>query len=81
MKSTTRSGLKITFAPFWLVWRGPSDGGPEQFPHILAHRPTKCNAEPLSEREALDYWLHSKYNHCTASADAEEYLELLRDRL
>jgi hypothetical protein len=80
MKKTTASGLKITFAPFWLVWIGPSDGGPERFPHILVKPVNKNNAQPLSEVEALDYWLASKINCCTASPEAEEFLALLRDR-
>jgi hypothetical protein len=80
MKKTTASGSKITFAPFWLVWVGPSDGGPERFPHILVNPANKNNAQPLSEAEALDYWLHSCLNDCTASPEAEECLALLRDR-
>jgi hypothetical protein len=79
MKATTRSGLKITHAPFWLVWRGPGDGGPERFPHLLVHRPLSSKAEPLSCEEALGYWLHSCVNHCTASPEAEDYLITLRD--
>jgi hypothetical protein len=79
MKSTTRSGLKITHAPFWLVWLLPDDGGPERFPHLRVTRPQSGNGTPLSEREALDYWLHSCVNHCTASPEAEDYLITLRN--
>ena len=80
MKSTTKSGLKITFAPFWLVWHGPGDGGPERFPHILTDRPQNNNAKPLSESEAIDIWQNRCCNDCTASEDAREYLLYLIDR-
>lgn len=80
MKRTTRSGLTITYAPFWLTWRGPGDGGPERFPHISTYRPRSGDAEPLSESEALSLWLQSRLNYCTATGEAEDTLELLRDR-
>jgi hypothetical protein len=79
MQRKTRSGCFITHAPFWLVWLPPDDGGPERFPHLLIHRPLKSKAEPLSCKEALDYWLHSCVNHCTASSEAEECLTAMRD--
>lgn len=80
MKRTTASGLTITYAPFWLVWIGPGDGGPERFPHLRISRPQSGNGEPLTEAEALNWWLHQNANHCTATSEAEEYLELLRNR-
>ncbi len=80
MKSTTRSGLRVTHAPFWLVWRGPGDGGPERFPHLRITRPRSGNGEPLSESEALEYWLHRCFNYCTATSEAEDHLAILRDR-
>ncbi len=79
MKRKTPSGLTVTYAPFWLVWLPPSDGGPERFPHLRVTRPTSGNGKPLSESEALYLWLHSAVNHCTATADAEEYLSILRN--
>jgi hypothetical protein len=79
MKRTTRCGLAITYAPFWLVWLPPADGGPERFPHIRVTRPTSGNGEPLTEAEALQWWLHSACNGCTATGEAEEHLALLRD--
>lgn len=79
MKSTTKSGLRITFAPFWLVWHKPGDGGPEQFPHILTDRPRNNNAKPLSESEAIEIWQNRCCNDCTASEDAREYLLYLID--
>jgi hypothetical protein len=79
MKRTTHSGCMITYAPFWLVWLPPADGGPERFPHIRVSRPVSGNGEPLTEAEALQLWLHSAVNNCTATAYAEEYLDLLRD--
>jgi hypothetical protein len=79
MKSTTKSGLRITFAPFWLVWHGPGDGGPEQFPHILTDRPQNNNAKPLSESEAIEIWQNRCFNDCTASENAREYLLYLID--
>jgi hypothetical protein len=79
MKRTTHSGCMITYAPFWLVWLSPADGGPERFPHLRVSRPTSGNGEPLTEQEALQWWLHSACNGCTATAYAEEYLALLRD--
>jgi hypothetical protein len=77
MNKKTRSGLAITYAPFWLVWLPPSDGGPERFPHLRVSRPQSGNGEPLSESEALTLWLHRALNYCTASAEAEEYLSFL----
>jgi hypothetical protein len=84
MKRTTHSGCQITYAPFWLVWLSPADGGPERFPHIRVTRPKSAvgafsQAEPLTEAEALQWWLHSAVNHCTATGEAEEHLALLRD--
>ena len=78
MDSKTRSGLTVTYAPFWLVWLPPSGGGPERFPHIRVTRPLSGNGEPLSESEALALWLYSAINYCTATYEAEEYLDLLR---
>lgn len=78
MDSATRSGLAVTFAPFWLVFVGSADGGPERFPHLRVSRPKSGNGRPLSENEALKWWLHSRANGCTATAEAEEYLEALR---
>jgi hypothetical protein len=85
MKRTTHSGCMITYAPFWLVWLPPADGGPERFPHIRVTRPKSAagafsQAEPLTEAEALQLWLHSAVNNCTATGEAEEHLALLRDR-
>lgn len=80
MKRTTRSGLIITAAPFWLTWRGPGDGGPERFPHLSTYRPRSGNPEPLSESEALSLWLQSCYNYCTATSEAKDALTLLRNR-
>jgi hypothetical protein len=80
MKRKTPSGLMITYAPFWLVWLPPDDGGPERFPHIRVSRPTSGRGEPLSESEALQMWLQQRLNHCTASGEAEEFLQLIRDR-
>jgi hypothetical protein len=79
MKPTTRSGLRITYAPFWLVWLAPADGGPERFPHIRVSRPQSGKGEPLSESEALNLWLAQRINDCTATPEAEEHLQLLRD--
>lgn len=79
MKPTTASGLRITYAPFWLVWLPPSDGGPERFPHLRVSRPVSGRGQPLSEREALDLWLASRVNHCTATTEAADYLSILRD--
>ena len=78
MKRTTHSGCMITYAPFWLVWLPPADGGPERFPHLRVTRPRSGNGEPLTEREALQWWLHSACNGCTATGQAEDYLDLLR---
>ena len=69
----------ITYAPFWLVWLPPADGGPERFPHIRVTRPLSGNGEPLTEQEALQWWLHSAVNNCTATGEAEDMLALLRD--
>lgn len=80
MQRKTRSGCIITYAPFWLVWLPPSDNGPERYPHLRVTRPTSGNGEPLSESEALEYWLHSRLNYCTATPAAEDYLTMLRDR-
>jgi len=79
MKHTTHSGCQITYAPFWLVWLPPADGGPERFPHLRVTRPLSGNGEPLTEAEALNWWLHSACNGCTATGDAEDFLALLRD--
>lgn len=81
MNPKTHSGLTVTFAPFWLVWLPPDDGGPERFPHLRITRPQSGNGEPLTEREALDCWLHSCANYCTVTSEAEDYLLALRDRL
>jgi hypothetical protein len=78
MRPVTRSGQKITYAPFWLVWLPPADGGPERFPHLRVTRPRSGNGEPLTEQEALNWWLHSRANGCTATGEAEEHLETLR---
>jgi hypothetical protein len=80
MKRRTRSGLTVTYAPFWLVWLPPSDGGPERFPHLRVSRPGSGNGQPLSESEALSLWLRSSVNYCTATSEAEEYLAILRER-
>lgn len=77
MKRTTASGLTVTHAPFWLVWVGPRDGGPERFPHLRVTRPQSGNGEPLTEAEAIRWWLHG----ATATYEAEDYLDVLRDRL
>lgn len=79
MKGTTHSGLQITYAPFWLVWLPPADNGPERYPHLRVTRPLSGNGTPLTEQEALNWWLHSRANGCTATEDAREHLELLRD--
>jgi hypothetical protein len=79
MKPKTASGCTITYAPFWLVWLPPNDGGPERYPHLRVTRPWSGNGTPLTESEALQYWLHSRINHCTATAEAEECLAMLRD--
>jgi len=79
MKHTTHSGCQITYAPFWLVWLPPPDGGPERFPHLRVTRPSSGNGEPLTEQEALQWWLHSAVNGCTATGEVEECLDLLRD--
>jgi hypothetical protein len=79
MQRLSRSGCKVTYAPFWLVWLPPSDGGPERFPHLRISRPRSGNGEPLTEREALDYWLHSAVNYCTATEESIELLEIARD--
>jgi hypothetical protein len=79
MKPTTASGLRITYAPFWLVWLPPADGGPERFPHIRVSRPQSGKGEPLSESAALTLWLAHRINDCTATPEAEEHLQLLRD--
>lgn len=79
MKPTTRSGLTITAAPFWLVWLPSSDGGPERFPRLRVTRPPSGNGEPLSEAEALSFWLNRRVSDCTATYEAEDYLESLRE--
>ena len=79
MKRTTRSGLTVTYAPFWLVWLPPNDGGPERFPHLRTTRPVSGKGEPLSNNEALEYWLDSNANYCTATNEAETFLTMLRD--
>jgi hypothetical protein len=79
MKRTTHSGCMITYAPFWLVWLPPADGGPERFPHIRVSRPVSGNGEPLTEQEALEWWLSRCHTYCTATGEAEEHLALLRD--
>lgn len=70
----------ISFAPFWLVWLSPADGGPERFPHLRVTRPSSGKGKPLTEREALNWWLHSRANNCTATSEAKDYLEFLRNR-
>lgn len=79
MQRKTRSGRVITYAPFWLVWLPPDDGGPERYPHLRVTRPTSGNGQPLNDREALDYWLNSRANYCTATLEAENFLAMLRD--
>lgn len=74
MKPTTQSGLTITCAPFWLVWIGPDDGGPERFPHLRVTRPKSGNGEPLTEAEAV-YW--RRFCGATATNEAEDYLDAL----
>jgi hypothetical protein len=81
MGKTTRSGCVITYAPFWLVWLPPSDNGPERYPHLSVTRPTSGNGQPLSNSEALEYWLNSRANYCTVTPEAEDYLTILRDRM
>lgn len=80
MQGKTRSGLTVTYAPFWLVYLGPDDGGPERYPHLRVTRPPSGNGQPLSEDEALQLWLASRVNGCTATYEAEEYLAMLRNR-
>ena len=79
MQRTTRSGCVITYAPFWLVWLPPGDNGPERYPHLRVTRPTSGRGEPLTNSEALGYWLNSRANYCTATPEAEELLAMLRD--
>lgn len=82
MKPTTKSGLAITAAPFWVVWIGPADGERfcERFPHLRVTRPQSGNGKPLSETEALSLWLRLKRGEdITATGDAEDYLDSLRE--
>ena len=79
MQRTTRSGCIVTYAPFWLVWLPPSDNGPERYPHLRVARPVSGKAEPLTNSEALENWLNSRANYCTATAEAEQFLTILRD--
>lgn len=80
MKKKTASGCIVTYAPFWLVWIGPGDGGPERFPHIRVTRPESGNGEPLSESEALSLWLSLRTpEQITATSEAQDYLSLLRN--
>ena len=69
----------ITYAPFWLVWLPPPDGGPERFPHLRVSRPTSGNGKPLTEQEALEWWTSRAWTYCTATGEAEDFLDLLRD--
>jgi hypothetical protein len=80
MKKTTPSGLRITYAPFWLQWIGPGDGGPERYPYITTHRPTSTEVQPLSESEALAYWHETCFTLATFSYEAQDYIDLLRNR-
>lgn len=77
MKRTTRSGLTITYAPFWLRWKTCQG---EPYPYISTVRTE--DAQPLSEQEALDYWLTShpeRGEGAVFSSEAEDYIDLLRN--
>ena len=79
MKRTTRSGLTITRAPFWLRWCYYYNGEhmPEGFPVIYYHRPND-KATPLSDREAVDWWHRGAE---LANYETEEMLDIAREAL
>lgn len=76
MKRTTRCGLRITAAPFWLTWRGAA---PDQYQKLSLH-PINDNSQPLSEAEAVRFWLTAEpWERDAASYETQDMVELCRD--
>jgi len=71
MKRTTKSGCKVTYAPFWLSKRYCQG---EPYWLVTVNRPKTGNPEPLTANEAFR-WFHTGIEW---TDDATDLLAMIR---